>query len=108
MASFTDSQGFKIPRPFVNAGGVNIAAIATNTVLTMKSSTIQKLTNGSGSGKDLTLPAAQDGAIFWVGNAGAHDIVVKNAAAATIATVAQNKAALVASDGATWTAVFVS
>tara|TARA_Y100001973_G_C5178480_1_gene323471 strand:+ start:698 stop:1018 length:321 start_codon:yes stop_codon:yes gene_type:complete len=105
--AFTDSQGFKIPRPFVNEGGINIESIAGDVTLTYASSTIQILTNGTGSSKDLALPAVKDGAIFWIGNKGAHDIVVKSGGS-TIATVAQNKASLVASDGAAWSAVFVS
>ena len=105
--AFTDSQGFKIPRPFVNEGGINIESITGAVMLTHKSSTIQILTNGSGGSADLALPAVKDGAIFWVGNKGAHDIVIKSGGS-TIATVAQDKASLVASDGAAWSAVFVS
>ena len=105
--AFTDSQGFKIPRPFVNEGGINIETIAGAVALTHASSTIQILTNGTGSSKDLALPAVKDGAIFWIGNKGANDIVIKSGGS-TIATVAQDKASLVASDGAAWSAVFVS
>jgi len=106
--AFTDSQGFKIPRPFVNEGGVRIENITENETLTMKSSTIQRLRNNTGGSLDVTLPGPLDGAIFWVGNAGSDNIVVKNTGGVEVGTIGSGKAGLFCSDSTVWMKVFVS
>ncbi|HEV8653125.1 MAG TPA: hypothetical protein VG276_27965 [Actinomycetes bacterium] len=56
---------------------------------------------------DLPAEAASAGAYLFIYNAsgGAFSLTVRNPAAATIATVAQNKAAILFCDGAAWRAL---
>jgi hypothetical protein len=56
---------------------------------------------------DLPAEAASAGAYLFIYNAsgGAFALTVRNPAAATVATVAQNKAAAVFCDGTTWRAM---
>ena len=58
----------------------------------------------TGAGRNMTLPTAEAGLMFFVQNtsASALDITVKNPAATTIGTISQNEGALIISDGTNW------
>lgn len=58
----------------------------------------------TGSGQNMTLPAAELGLFFRVRNtsATALTITVKDPAAATVGTIAQNALAMIYSDGVNW------
>jgi hypothetical protein len=60
--------------------------------------------NGAGRNVDLPAEAACAGAYLFITNtaAGAFSLTIRNPAAATITTVAQNDAALVYCDGTAW------
>lgn len=57
-----------------------------------------------GAGRDVTLPAVEEGLMFLINNAAdaAEDITVKNPAAATIGTISQNEAGLAVCFGGVW------
>lgn len=78
--------------------------LSGNATLSKASHAIQ-LMDPNGSNRNITLPdvAASKGYIFRIVNTGSGaDLVVKNAAASTIATISQNQSGYVASDGVTW------
>jgi hypothetical protein len=85
-----------------NAASASLAD--SNVTLTVASAPIQ--IGVPTAARDVTLPAVaySTGLQFYVVNnsAGANTITVKNAAAATIASVAQNKRAVLFCDGTTW------
>lgn len=88
-------------------GGFDAATLTGNTTLTKKSGQVQLLDPG-GNHRDVTLPTVSvddDGYFVLIVNKAdlAENLVIKNAAAATVATANQNEAALlyVKSDG-TW------
>lgn len=60
--------------------------------------------NGAGRNVDLPAEAVSAGAYLYIINTagGAFSLTVRNPAAATVATVAQGKAAMVWCDGTTW------
>lgn len=95
-------------RPLTNQmilrGGVALGQVLTgNLTLTDKSSQWLGLDPG-GANRDVTLPQLEDGLVFYIVNNAdaAENLVVKNAAAATIATLNQNEAAWFACDGSAW------
>jgi hypothetical protein len=88
-----------------NKQGYSSASLAdSNVTLTVASAPIQ--IGIPTAARDVTLPAVAQsaGMQFWIVNnsAGAFTLTVKNAAAATIASVAQNKRATVICDGTAW------
>ena len=85
--------------------GVDIpAALAGDLVLTRKSGNIQILDPGAGNRNvDLPVEAESNGLAFLVRHSGAaNDLVVRNPAAGTVATVTIGLAALVVCDGSAW------
>lgn len=82
---------------------VSVRTLTGNDTLTNQSRVCQRLDPG-GANRDVTLPAAEHGLVYFVVNAAdaAENLVIKNAAAATIATANQNEAAIVWSDGTSW------
>jgi len=60
-----------------------------------------------GSARDVTLPAAFDGGWYFIVNSAdaAETITVKDDGGSTVATVAQNRAAIVASNATGWSQV---
>lgn len=94
-----NTEGRKLFRHQVQEPGVlDEATLAGNRQLTASSGRIQRLLAG-GAHRDVVLPGPDegvedpDGLIFEVVNvsAGAHNLVVKTPAGATVATVAQNR-----------------
>lgn len=93
------------------AVGHRIAALSTDDVLLPQSAQFQAL-DPDGSNRDVTLPAeeASQGLFFIIkntANAGGEDLVVKDDAASTVVTLAQNQCSIVACDGSSWTSLGV-
>ncbi len=91
LKAFTSRLGFR--------GQFNVETLAATKACTLQSSQFQAL-DPDGSPRDVTLPAVTKGDdgyfVFVLNTAGAANaLTVKDAAAATVATVAQNKAAVV-------------
>ncbi len=101
--AFTDKQQYRIPRHIVQPGGINPEVITVNKTLVYSDSVYQLLKNVTGT-LDVILPAFSDGAHFWVKSraSSTSDIVVKDAASNTIATLGAGEAVLVVSDGVAW------
>lgn len=101
MATYNSNQAFKVARHFQFKNGVNVESITTNKTLTYKDSMFQVL--DPDAAHDLILPAEKDGAVFFVKNeSSAHNIVIKNDGASTIATAAAGEGCIVACDGSDW------
>ena len=83
---------------------INTEAITANKTLTIADAEVQFL--APDAARDVTLPAEalSDGLVFEIHNTagGAFSLTVKDDGAATIGTVAQNKAARFVCDGASW------
>lgn len=60
--------------------------------------------NSAGASEDLTLPpeATSDGLVLYIYNTGGEGIVIKDDAAATVATLATTEHAICACDGTSW------
>ena len=102
--TFTSRVPMKIPRAIQNQGGVRTATISANETWTHQSSTYQIL-NGGGSDRNLTLPAEEssDGIRYVVRNSGTtNNLVIKNDAAATIATLAPGEWTEVVCESSSW------
>lgn len=84
--------------------GVVAATITATRTLTIRSDKFQKIT-ASGANRDVVLPAVGRSVALWfvIANAGSsNNVVVKNAAAATIVTLTPGMSCIVACDAATW------
>ncbi len=86
--------------------GVDIDTIGGDIVLDFQSGNFQYL-DGGGSDRNVDLPAEEDekanGLMFCVTNTGStNDLIVRNDAAATIATVTPGSQRWVGCDGAAW------
>ena len=83
--------------------GLNDETLTANKTLTASSAVFQRLDPG-GSARTITLPTTAKGMAFRVLNAAdaAETLTVKNAGGSTIATIAQDEAAWVVSDGSSW------
>ena len=90
-------------------GGVPVAVTASGTIaLTAASRRLQQI-DPNGSARDVTLPAlsaVKAGDTFLIDNAAstAVALTVKDADGGTVATIAQHRAARIASTGAAWVA----
>ena len=97
--AYTDASEFKIPRHIVLKNGVNTETITGVRTMSYSDIQIQILTNSSGSALDCKLPAAKDGAFFFIRNEGTNDIHIRDAGTtATYAILSTDEACLVASD----------
>lgn len=104
--AFDGDNPQKFYRPLAIVGSVNATETLTGArTLTLKDGQFLKLDPG-GANRDVTLPAIEksDGVFIRICNAAdaAENLVVKNAAAATIATLNQNEAAWFGCSGAAW------
>lgn len=98
--AFTDKQHFTVPRPIVQKGGVNIAALTESKTLTMKDSTYQHLNADSG-GYNVVLPSPVDGAMFvihCIGNA----FMVQDHTATNLKSLSVDEGAMFVSNGTVW------
>tara|TARA_B100000519_G_C14200516_1_gene417652 strand:- start:681 stop:1004 length:324 start_codon:yes stop_codon:yes gene_type:complete len=100
--AFNGSQHFKIARPFVNEDGLNNEVITGTKTLSMKSSSVQRLSNSTGGNLDVLLPPHVNGASFWVIAKGADPIIVKDSAGSTVQTLAVHEVCYVMSTGSDW------
>lgn len=94
-------------KPFRNqlvATGVYAEATLTGATTIGKFSAQMLKLDPGGANRNVTLPAAEDGLMFWIVNAAdaAEDLVVKNQAAATIGTINQNEEGVFVCSGTTW------
>lgn len=100
--AFNNEAPFQVRKHIALLKGVNIETITGDKTLTLSDSTYQIL-NGGASDRDVDLPAETDGISFWITNSGAsNSLVVKDDAAATIATVANGEGALFVCNGTAW------
>lgn len=106
MADFdTHTTGGR--RPFqtqtLYRNGVYSGTLAGNVTLTKRSPQLLKLDPG-GAGRDVTLPAVENGLWFEIANAAdaAETLTVKNAAGSTIVAIPQNRKARVACTTSAW------
>lgn len=82
--------------------GASTQALTGNLTLT-EDSPILHLVDPNGSNRTITLPAAQLGCFFLIGNSGsANSILVNNSVAALQTTLTAGQGALLASNGSTW------
>lgn len=84
-------------------GGFRSATLSGADTLTTASQHVQILDPG-GAGRNVTLPTGTTGMWFFIVNMAdaAETLTVKDAGAATVIAVPQNKAALVVHNGTTW------
>ena len=100
--AFNNEAPFQVRKHIALLNGVNIETITGDKTLVLSDSTYQ-IINGGASDRDIDLPAETDGISFWITNSGAsNNLVVKDDAAATIATVANGEGALFVCDGTAW------
>lgn len=85
--------------------GYRQVVLSADDTLVATSEAVQLL-DANGANRNITLPAlaVSRGLFYWIKNeaAGAFNLVVKDAAAATIVTLNQNEAALVVCNGTAW------
>jgi len=107
MSSAPDHIGYG---PVSMSNAMTAETLSGARTVTFSDANILRL-NPNGAHKDITLPAENDcaGVVYEVINAAtsAHNLVIKNDAAATVATINQNEAAKLSCDGTTWTLLYV-
>jgi hypothetical protein len=100
--AFSGKPFFQIPRPIRRKGFVNNESISANKTLVHKDSTYQLL-DGGVSDYDVNLPAELDGLRYVILNAGStNNLVVKNDAGGTIATLTPGDVLDFVCDGTSW------
>jgi|SRR6056300_138688 len=93
---------FKIPRPVLLAGGVEVSTLAGNITLTDKSSLFQIL-DADGVTRNVTLPPEKHGRVYIIKNAGAAgDLAVKDDAAGGVITLSPNESVVLTCDDTIW------
>lgn len=92
---------FKIPRPVLLAGGLDVRTITDGITLTDKDSLFQVIDSGS-SDENVILPAEKDGRVYCIHNAGATNAldVQNNQAVRQVLLGPGDFAVLVSSDSA--------
>ena len=93
---------FKIPRPLLLAGGVEVRTISDGITLTDKDSLFQIIDSGS-SDENVILTAEKDGRVYCIKNAGAtNNLDVQNNQAVRQVLLAPNDVAVLVSNGSDW------
>lgn len=93
---------FKIPRPLLLAGGLDVQTISTNISLVDRDSLFQVIDGGSGT-RNITLPPEKDGRVYFIKNAGTtNDLAIKDDAAGGVITLAPNEVVLLGSSNNLW------
>lgn len=101
--AYTDKQEFKIPRHIVLKNGVNVESITNVKTMTYSDSQVQILNNSTGGALDCKLPAAKDGAFFFIHSAGTQDIHIRDAGTTTTyAVLSTGEGCLVASNASAY------
>lgn len=100
--AYSGKPFFKIPRPVLLAGGVDVRTISDGITLTDKDSLFQIIDSGS-SDENVILPAEKDGRVYMIQNAGAtNNLDVQNNQAVSQVVLAPNDVAVLVSNGADW------
>lgn len=93
---------FKIPRPLLLAGGLDVQTISTNISLVDRDSLFQVIDGGLGT-RNITLPPEKDGRVYFIKNAGTtNDLAIKDDAAGGVITLAPNEVVLLGSSNNLW------
>tara|TARA_R110000751_G_scaffold209341_1_gene313208 strand:+ start:6269 stop:6580 length:312 start_codon:yes stop_codon:yes gene_type:complete len=102
---FSGKPFFQIPRPIRRKGFLNVETIIGHKTLTARDSYIQVL-DGGGSTRHVIMPLELDGISYQIKNNGAtNNLLVKNAAGSTQATIAIGTSAILVCDGTVWVAL---
>ena len=108
MSSAPDHIGYG---PVSMSNAVTNETLTGDRVVTFSDANILRFDPG-GSARDVTLPAEADcaGVVYEIINAAnaSENLVIKNDAAATVATINQNERAKLSCDGTTWTLLYVA
>ena len=93
---------FKIPRPLLLSGGLDVRTISDGITLTDKDSLFQIIDSG-GSDENVILPAQKDGRVYIIKNAGAtNNLSVQNNLAVEKVALAPNEMAVLVSSSTVW------
>ena len=93
---------FKIPRPLLLAGGLDVRTISDGITLTDKDSLFQIIDSG-GSDQNVILPAQKDGRIYVISNVGGtNNLSVQNHLAVDKVRLAPNEIAVLVSSDTVW------
>tara|TARA_R100000773_G_C4197445_1_gene101065 strand:+ start:90 stop:422 length:333 start_codon:yes stop_codon:yes gene_type:complete len=93
---------FKIPRPVLLAGGLDVRNISDGITLTDKDSLFQVIDSGS-SDENVILPAEKDGRVYCIQNAGStNNLDVQNNQAVSQVLLAPGDVALLVSSDSQW------
>lgn len=93
---------FKIPRPVLLAGGIEIRTISDGITLTDKDSLFQVIDCGS-SDENVILPAEKDGRVYCIVNVGGtNNLSVQNNQAVEKVNLAPNEFAMLVSSASDW------
>ena len=93
---------FKIPRPLLLAGGVEVKTISDGMTLTDKDSLFQIIDSGAAD-QNIILPVEKDGRMYCIKNVGTtNNLDVQNNQAQSQVLLAPNDTAVLVSNGADW------
>ena len=93
---------FKIPRPVLLAGGLDVRTISDGITLTDKDSLFQVIDSGTGD-ENVILPAEKDGRVYCIHNAGGtNNLDVQNNQAVRQVLLAPNDVAILVSSDSEW------
>ena len=96
---------FKIPRPLLLAGGVEVKTITDGLTLTDRDSLFQIIDCGS-SDENIILPVEKDGRVYIIKNNGAtNNLDVQNQSASSLVVLSPNEVAVLVSDSSVWNVV---
>ncbi len=93
---------FRIPRPMLLDGGIESKLLSGDITLVNKDSMFQIL-DADGVDRTVTLPTSKQGLIFGIKNEGsANNIIIVDAAAGAVETLAFGTGCLLVCDGTNW------
>ena len=96
---------FKIPRPLLLAGGVEVKTISDGLTLTDKDSLFQIIDSGAGD-ENIILPLEKDGRMYFIKiNGLTNNLDVQNQSAVSLVNLAPNEVAVLVSDSSVWTLI---
>lgn len=100
--AYSGKPFFKIPRPLLLSGGLDVRTITDGIVLTDKDSLFQIIDSG-GSDENVILPSQKDGRVYVIKNAGAtNNLSVQNNLAVEKVNLAPNEIAVLVSSDSVW------
>lgn len=93
---------FKIPRPLLLAGGLDVQTLAGNITLVDKDSLFQVL-DADGVNRNVLLPPEKDGRVYFIKNAGSTgDLAIQDSDGSGVITLSPNEVALLGSSDSLW------